>query len=80
MVCCSFVVFCLCFAGCSAGGWSWREAAPVPGGDAFDIQINPHASGWRTLSVGSLPHPDLPEESSQHGAEKQEENVYAFAE
>lgn len=52
----------------------------MPGGDAFDIQINPHASGWRTLSVGSLPHPDLPEESSQHGAEKQEENVYAFAE
>lgn len=78
LVClCLFV--CLSFAGCSAGGWARREVAPVPGGDTFDLQIHPHASGWGALSSGSLPDPYLPEEPGQHGAEKQEENVHAFA-
>lgn len=66
--------------GRSPSGWSRREAASVPWGDAFNIQVNPHASGWWTLSFGSLAHSDLIKEPSQHGAEKQEENIYASAE
>lgn len=73
------LVFCS-FAGCSPGGWSWREVASVPRGDTFNIQAYPHASGWWTMSIGSLTHSDILEEPSQHGAKEQEENIYAFAE
>lgn len=66
--------------GCSPSGWSWREAASVSWGDAFNIQVYPHASGWWTLSFGSLTHSDLIKEPSQHGAEEQEENIHASAE
>lgn len=66
--------------GCSPSGWSWREVASVPWGDAFNVQVYPHASGWWTLSVGSLTHSHLLKEPSQHGAEEQEENIHAFVE
>lgn len=51
----------------------------MPGGDVIDVQVHPHASGWRALPSGSLAHPHLLEESGQYGAEEQEEDIHAFA-
>ena len=50
----------------------------MSGGHAANLQIHPHASGWGALQVGPGYDSDLTEESGQHGAEEQEENVHAF--
>ena len=46
-------------------------------GRAADLQVHPHASGRRALQAGAGYDPDLLEESGQHGAEEQEEDVHA---
>lgn len=68
----------LVFTGCPASRGPRGKAAPVPGGHAADLQIHPHASGWGALQAGPRYDSDLLEESGQHGAEEQEENVHAF--
>lgn len=51
----------------------------MPGSDVADVQVHPHASGWGALPAGSLTDPNRPEESGQYGAEKQEEDIDAYA-
>lgn len=66
------------FTGCPASRGPWRKTPPVSGGHAVDLQIHPHASGWGALQAGPGHDSDLLEESGQHGAEEQEENIHAF--
>lgn len=68
----------LVLTGRPASRGSRGKAAPVSRGDTADLQVHPHASGRGALQAGPGYDPDLLEESGQHGAEEQEENVHAF--
>lgn len=67
-------------SGYSSGWRSWSAAEPVPRGDSHHQQVHPHAGGWGALQIGTLHHPHLTEEPSQHGAEDQEEDLHSPAE